>query len=330
MTDGTTQGLAQAIGARGDDDAMLREVLEGLRRPDKRIASKFHYDKRGSELFERITRLEEYYPTRTERALLERLMPQWVAELRPAALVELGAGSAEKSRVALDAMVAVRSGRAYVPVDVSHDFLQETAAALRAEYPTLAMTPVVADLTAAWTLPPGLPSPAWIAFLGSTLGNFEEPAATRLLRRVRARLRADDRFLLGVDLRPGPHKTVERVERAYDDAPGITAAFSLNLLHVLNDQLGADFDTSAFRHRSFYDAERGRVETYLVATRDMTVTFPEGTRIRIARNEAIRTEISCKYDRPTVDRLFAAAGLAVTRWAEDARAYYALVLGRAA
>jgi L-histidine N-alpha-methyltransferase len=330
MTDGTTEGLAQAIGARDDDDAMLREVLDGLRRPDKRIASKFHYDTRGSELFEQITRLEEYYPTRTERALLEQLMPGWVAELRPAALVELGAGSASKSRVALDAMVAVDSGRAYVPVDVSHDFLRETAAAVRAEYPTLEVTPVVGDLTAALDVPHDLPSPAWIAFLGSTIGNFEEPAAIELLRRVRARLRPDDRFLLGVDLRPGPNKAVARIERAYDDAPGITAAFSLNLLHVLNDQLGADFDTSAFRHRSYYHAERGRVETYLVATRDMTVTFPDGTEIAIARDEAIRTEVSCKYDRPTVDRLFAAAGLAVERWAEDERAYYALVLGRAA
>ena len=168
----------------------------------------------------------------------------------------------------------------------------------------------------------------WIAFLGSTLGNFEADEAVALLRRVRAVLRPADRFLLGVDLRPGSHKSAERIELAYNDAAGLTARFSLNVLAVLNQETGADFDLSAFRHRAVYAVDRGRIETDLVSTRGQVVRFPDGAEIGIAEGEAIRTEISCKYDRPTVDALFGGAGLEVERWVEDSRGYYALVLGR--
>ncbi len=309
-------------------DSRLEEVLDGLRRPDRRISSKYHYDERGSELFERITTLEEYYPTRVERALLEHRMPGWIADLCPATLVELGAGSAEKSRVLLDAMVRSGCGRAYVPVDVSADFLAATAAALREEYPGLVVMPEVADITEPLDLPSELPHPRWIAFLGSTLGNFEPHEATSLLTRVAGRLRSDDHFLLGVDLRPGRVKTVERIEQAYDDAAGVTAEFSLNILRVLNDEFGSDFDPTGFRHRSGYDVEAGRIETFLVSIRDQTVTFPGGHVFDIAEGEAIRSEISSKYDRPTIDGLFTDAGLAVDRWIEDEDGFYALVLGR--
>lgn len=330
-------GAAAPPHARGTglDDAgarerTLREVVDGLRAPRKRIDSRFHYDARGSELFEEITRLDEYYPTRTERRLLRTWAQKLVAELRPAALVELGAGSAEKSRIILDAMVEEGSGRAYVPVDVSAEFLQEVAAELRVEYPQLEVVPVAADIASPLPLPSDLPEPAWIAFLGSTLGNFGAAAATELLGRIRRRLRPDDRFLLGIDLRPGPHKTAERIERAYNDASGVTEAFSLNVLDVLNAELGSDFDTSAFRHRARYDPEAGRIETDLVSLCDQTVTFPDGSAIELSAGEPIRTEISCKYDRPTIDGLFGRAGLVVDRWVEDERGYYALVLARAA
>jgi L-histidine Nalpha-methyltransferase len=305
----------------------LEQVLEGLRATPKRVASKYHYDERGSRLFERITTLEEYYLTRTERALLERWMPVLVPELEPATLVELGAGSAEKSRVVLDAMVAADCGRTYVPVDVSAEFLERTARTLRIEYPTISVTPEVGDFVEPLDLPRGLPRPRWVALLGSTLGNFEPPEAIRILARIAARLRDDDRFLLGVDLRPGPGKPVRRIEAAYDDAEGITAAFSLNILDVLNAEFGSDFDRSAFRHRSSYVEREGRIETYLEAVRDQVVRFSNGETVRIGAGESIWTEISTKYDRATVDALFTDAALVVDRWIEDEEGLYALVLG---
>lgn len=329
MSDERTQGqgLAEAVGGVDDEGAMLREVVAGLRLPQKRISSKFHYDERGSELFEEITRLDEYYPTRTERKLLETTMPLWVDELRPATLVELGAGSAEKSRIILDAMLAAGSAETYVPVDVSDDFLQETARRLREEYPNLAVHPAVADITAPVALPEELAHPRWLAFLGSTLGNFDPDGAVDLLRRIRTRLDGSDRFLLGVDLRPGPHKSAERIELAYNDAAGITARFSLNMLSVLNDQLGSDFDLARFGHRSFYNEAEGRIETYLDSLVEQTVRFPDGTEVLIEAGESIRTEISSKYDRATIDEIFERAGLVVDHWVEDECGYYALVLG---
>ena len=308
------------------DDVELRDVLTGLRGPDKRIATKYHYDEIGSRLFEDITELDEYYLTRTERALLNLWMPTLVAELRPAALVELGAGSAEKSRIILDAMVASGSGVAYVPVDVSADFLDATATRLRDEYPSLTIRPHVADITEPLDLPPDLAHPRWIAFLGSTLGNFDETEAEELLRRIGGRLDSGDRFLLGVDLRPGPKKSVARVEAAYNDARGVTERFSLNILSVLNNRFGSDFDLDAFEHRSTYNPDHGRIETRLVSTREQCVEFPGGIRIPVNDGEAIQTEISSKYDRDTIDRLFGPAGLTVDRWMEDEDGLYALVL----
>lgn len=325
-------GASDIDASRGgsDGDGELAEVLAGLTGPEKRIASKYHYDERGSRLFEEITELDEYYLTRTERALLERWMPTWVGDLRPRTLVELGAGSAEKSRIILDAMVEAGCADAYVPVDVSSDFLTQTAESLRAEYPSLEVRPEVADITEPLDPPVDLPHPRWVAFLGSTLGNFEEADAVRLLGRVAGSLHGGDRFLLGVDLRSGPRKPVERIEAAYDDARGVTARFSLNILAVLNDRFGSDFDLGGYAHRSSYDAEAGRIETYLDSLRHQTVRFPDGTEIHVAEGESIRTEISAKYDRATVDRLFAAADLHVDRWIEDDEGLYALVLSGAA
>lgn len=311
----------------GEGAAEFEELLRGLQDSPKRISSKYHYDETGSKLFEEITRLEEYYPTRRERALLEETMPDVVSAMCPATLVELGAGSAEKSRIILDAMVEAGCGQGFVPIDVSEDFLHETARALADEYPSLTITPIVGDIIAPIQLPDGLGSPRWIAFLGSTLGNFDEGDATALLSRVRSALGPADRFLLGIDLRPGQHKTKERIELAYNDAAGVTASFSVNLLQVVNDQFGSDFDTAGWTHRSVYSTERGRIETDVVATREQSVAFPDGTRIDVGAGEAIRTEISCKYDRETIDELFSAAGLRVDRWIEDEDAYYALVLG---
>ncbi len=188
------------------------DVLEELSLPEKQISSKYHYDERGSELFEQITRLDEYYPTRLETALLREWMPRWVADLGLATMVELGAGNAEKSRIILDAMRDHGSAKVYVPVDVSADFLRETARRLSSEYPSLDITPAIADITAPIPLEENLPGPKWVAFLGSTIGNFEHDAAIELLRHVADVMGQGDEFLLGIDLRPGPQRA-QRTER---------------------------------------------------------------------------------------------------------------------
>lgn len=305
---------------------MRDEVVQGLLKPQKEVSPKHFYDTRGSQLFEEITRLDEYYPTRTERALLAAWSDSWVEELRPAALVELGAGSARKSRLILDAMRRHRSGGLYVPVDVAADFLEETARRLRLEYGSFTIVPAVADFTASLALPVTLPEPTWFALLGSTLGNFDTEPSVALLARVRQRLRRDDRFLLGVDLRPGPHKSTSRLEAAYNDARGVTASFNLNVLRVLNRKLGADFDLDSFEHRALYDASRGRIEMHLVSRRPQLVRIPGAELIAFRQGETIRTEISCKYDRPSLERLLSPAGLAVDRWVEDGEGLFALVL----
>ena len=309
-------------------DEERTKVIGHLRGPDRYVSSKYHYDERGSKLFEEITELEEYYLTRTERAMLEDLMPALISELRPATLVELGAGSAEKSRIILSAMIAARGHAVFVPIDVSGDFLQGTAEALRGEYDSLDVHPLVADIVQAFALDEALPHPRWVALLGSTLGNFDTPHAVELLKHVSSLMSVEDRFLLGVDLCAGPEKSVSRVEAAYNDARGITAQFSLNILNVLNHSFGSDFDLDGFRHRSEYNQELRRIETSLVSLREQTVHFPDEEPISIAEGEAIRSEISCKYDRSTVEHLFSDAGLEVDRWMTDADGFYALVLGR--
>jgi L-histidine N-alpha-methyltransferase len=303
--------------------ALLAELRDGLSRPQKELSPKFFYDVRGSLLFEEITRLPEYYLTRTERALLERWMPSWVADLGPAALVELGAGAAVKTRIILDAMAAAGTGRAYVPVDVSASFLREIAEGLRAEYPALAVHTVAADMAEPFALPPGLPAPVLHAFLGSTIGNFADGDAVRLLATVRRRMGAEDRFLMGVDLR----KDVARIEAAYNDSAGVTADFNRNMLRVLNHETGADFRVEAFRHHAFYDTQRHRIEMHLVAGEPQVVSIPGVGKVRLGAGESIRTEVSCKHDRGSVDALFDAAGLAVERWETDGDGLYALVLG---
>ncbi len=304
---------------------MLQDVLEGLEQPQKELSPKYFYDATGSALFERITELEEYYPTRAERALLEGRATEWVRELRPGSLVELGAGSAEKSRVVLSAMEDAATGNVYVPVDVSGEFLHETARKLRAEYEDFRVEPAVVDISEPFDLPSDLPGPTWIALLGSTIGNFQPTDAVRLLKRVRGHLGPDDRFLLGVDRRPGPGKSVERLERAYNDESGVTAAFNLNVLRVLNRELGADFDLDAFEHRAVYEPTHHRIEMHLVAQRPQEVAIGEA-RVTFEAGESLRTELSCKHDRESVDSMLEAADMEVERWAEDADGTFALLL----
>jgi L-histidine Nalpha-methyltransferase len=301
---------------------MVRDVSCGLSRPQKELPPKYFYDRRGSELFDEITRLPEYYLTRTERALLDCWSTALLAALRPRALVELGAGSADKTRRLLDAMVDVGSGEVYVPIDVSAEFLDDSATRLRDEYPTLGIEPVVGDIAEPLDLDPTLPRPALIAFLGSTIGNFDPVGARSLLGHVAAAMHPGDRFLLGADLR----KNAGVIERAYNDGQGVTAEFNLNVLRVLNRDLGANFDLSRFEHRAFYDRGLHRIEMHLVATDDQTVTIPGVGMVAFAGGESIRTEISCKYDQATLSTMLGEAGMRIDRWITDSAQTYALVI----
>jgi probable methyltransferase len=301
---------------------MLRDVRRGLSLEQKELDPKYFYDERGSELFEEITRLPEYYPTRAERALLVSVMPALIDELRPASLVELGAGSASKTRVILDAMTDTGVGRQYVPVDVSSDFLHDSATKLRFEYPDMRIDPAVGDFANVLDLPP-LQHPALFAFLGSTIGNFREAAAVQILEHIAIRMRATDTFILGVDLR----KDVAVIEAAYNDDAGVTAEFNLNVLRVLNKELLADFDTSAFSHRAFYDLERNRIEMHLDSASDQTVNIPGIGDVHIRKGESIRTELSYKYDRATVTSLFEKAGLCLERWLTGDDGAFGLAVG---
>jgi L-histidine N-alpha-methyltransferase len=323
MSNLMTNTVARRTPASLANPRMLAEVAAGLSAPQKELSPKYFYDQRGSELFEEITRLPEYYPTRTERALLAGWMPDLVRELGTRTLVELGAGSAEKSRIILDAMRDAGHAEVYVPIDVSATFLSLTAATLRREYPGLSVEPAVADISEELNLPRRIPHPALFAFLGSTIGNFYPPAAIRLLGRVRAAMAPSDRFLMGVDLR----KDVARIEAAYNDSAGVTAEFNRNMLRVLNHELGADFDPLAFDHRAFYEGVAHRIEMHLVSRRDQVVRIPGIGEVFIAKGESIRTEISTKYDRASVAELFDASGFRIEAWPTDPNTPFGLVIG---
>ena len=324
MPESPTKWTSGAVAAyRQPNPRMLAEVATGLSAPQKELPPKYFYDHRGSELFEEITRLPEYYPTRTERALLESWMPRLIPELGTRSLVELGAGSAEKSRIILSAMRSTGRTGVYVPIDVSASFLSETATRLRHDYPGLTVEPVVVDIAEEFSPPQALPHPALFAFLGGTIGNFYPPAAIRLLSRVRAAMQTQDRFLMGVDLR----KDISRLEAAYNDSQGVTAEFNRNMLLVLNHELGSDFDPDNFAHLAFYETVNHRIEMHLISTVEQEVRIPGIGLIHFAKGESVRTEISCKHDRASVAELFRAAGLRIESWRPDPEVLFALVTG---
>jgi L-histidine Nalpha-methyltransferase len=305
-----------------DADAVRAEVWRGLSRPQKETPPKFFYDAAGAALFDRITRLDEYYLTRAERALLHDFGRGWLTALGARALIELGAGSADKTRVLLDALAGTRA--VYVPVDISDAYLERVAAELRDERPQLQVLPLRADITRPLHLPASLPEPAVVAFLGSTIGNFPPAEATRLLSGIAASLRPADRLLLGADL----VKDRATLERAYNDAAGVTAKFNRNVLRVLNRETGTDFDAEAFDHRAFYDDARSRIEMHLVARRPQRVHVPGYGDVCIAAGETIRTETSAKYDRGRIEELLESAGLVLELWHAGDDAEFALVVAR--
>jgi len=303
---------------------MLRDVREGLTTIPKQLSSKYFYDERGSELFEEITQLPEYYLTRAERLLLEKRIPEIVASVRPCSLVELGAGSATKTRIILDAMRESGCAECYVPIDVSKEFLEATALQLQTEYPDVHTIPVVSDITEPFALPP-VADPTLVVFLGSTIGNFPRDEAVSLLSHIAAAMGPSDRFLLGADL----IKDREIINRAYNDSRGVTAAFNLNILERLNRELKADFPVKDFEHRAFYSSENHRIEMHLVVRRANTVIIPGIGEISFREGETIRTELSYKYDRPKIEDILTASGLSIEKWMPADDASFALALARA-
>ena len=313
-----------------DAASALDEIRSGLSADPKQLPSKYFYDDRGAALFDEITRLPEYYLTRLERVLLHSAAAEWVREHRFAGVVELGPGSAEKTHLLLNAAVDRDVPLVYVPVDVSDAYLRGIATRIGEEYPQVRVQPILADITDDIGPLSTVPQPKLVAFLGSTIGNFEEEEAIALLRRVRAALAAGDRLLLGTDLAAGPRKPAAVIESAYNDAAGVTAEFNRNLLRAVNGATGTNFDPQAFAHHAFYDAARQRIEMHLVPDREQRVRLPDGGEIRIQEGESLRTEISGKYDRPKVDRMFRAAGLQVDAHAMDDDEWYALWLAEPA
>jgi L-histidine Nalpha-methyltransferase len=303
---------------------MVRDVREGLTKTPKQLSPKYFYDERGSELFEEITQLPEYYLTRAERSLLEERIGEIIAAVKPCSLVELGAGSAIKTRLILDEMRSSGCAECYVPIDVSKDFLEATAFQLKAEYPDSQITPVISDITEPFDLPP-VASPTLVVFLGSTIGNFPREPAVRLLSHVARAMGPSDRFLLGADLR----KNSEIINRAYNDSRGVTAAFNLNILQRLNRELGANFPVSDYEHKAFYSSAQHRVEMHLVARKAHKVVIPEIGEIQLREGETIRTELSYKYDRPTLEDILNAAGLVMEKWMPANDSSFALALARA-
>jgi len=309
-----------------DERALADDVLDGLTRPFKELPPKHFYDARGAELFDRICELPEYYPTRAERAILEASSRQLVAATGAAELVELGSGTAAKTRILLCAMADAGTLRRYVPVDVTESMVRRTAEELAATFPGLAVHGIVGDFERhlGHVPPPEEGAPRVVAFLGGTIGNFTPGSRRRFLRALRRLLRPGvDHLLLGTDLVKDPAV----LEAAYDDGAGVTAEFNRNVLRVVNRELDADFDVDAFEHVAFFDREREWVELRLRAQRRMVVHVGAlGLEVPFAAREELRTEISAKFTRERLAGDLAAAGLALERVLTDPEDRFALSL----
>ena len=308
-----------------DERSLADDVLDGLTRPFKGLPPKHFYDARGAQLFDRICELPEYYPTRTERSILDDCADLIVHRTGMAELVELGSGTAAKTRVLLSAMERAGTLWRYVPFDVAEQVVRDCAAALADEYPGLSIHGIVGDFERhlAKIPRPERDRPRVVAFLGGTIGNFPPGARRRFLRSLAGLLTSGDYLLLGTDL----VKDIDVLEAAYDDAQGVTAEFNRNVLHVLNRELDADFQTELFEHVAFFDPDREWIEMRLRARRACHVRIDAlDLEVDFDRGEELRTEISAKF---TPDRLkadYAAAGLELAEWFTDDDGLFALSL----
>ncbi len=301
-----------------ETDCFRADVRAGLTRRQKRLSAKYFYDAAGSRLFDRITELNEYYPTRTELGIMRQHAPDMAERCGPRCLlIELGAGSLTKVRLLLDRLDRPAG---FVPVDVSGEHLEDAAHELRDDYPDLDVFPVCADFTADFHMPARAAARRVVYFPGSTLGNFDPADADELLRKVAHLVGPGGGLLLGVDLRKDPAV----LEAAYNDRSGVTAAFNRNLLVRINAELGADFDPARFRHRAFYNPVRSRIEMHLVSTVDQTVHLDDAE-IRFRRGESIHTENSYKYDVGELGARAADCGFRTDAVWTDAKRYFAVL-----
>ncbi len=309
----------------GPLSGMAADVRAGLTKPFKELSPRYFYDERGSELFERITELPEYYPTRAERAILESCSAEICAAAgAPATLIELGSGSATKTRVLLDALADEGCLRAYAPVDISEQITRDTADAIASAY-GITVHGLVCDFERDLERIP-LEGPRTIALLGGTIGNFEPQQRASFLARIANLLGPGDHFLLGTDL----VKDRATLEAAYNDSAGVTAEFNKNVLTVLNNSLGADFDPETFEHVAFWDPENLWIDIRLRSLARQVINFRElDLAVAFDRGEEMRTEISTKYARAGLDGIYREAGLELVDWWTDPDELFALSLARA-
>jgi L-histidine N-alpha-methyltransferase len=307
-----------------EERSLANDVLDGLTKPFKELPPKHFYDGRGSELFEQICELPEYYPTRAEKQILVDRASEIVAATGAGELVELGSGASDKARILLDAMTDAGTLRRYVPLDVSESVVHDAARELVQEYGGLQVHGVIGDFERHLDRVPDPDGvPRLVALLGGTIGNFPPGTRRSLLRRIGALLGPEDRLLLGTDLVKDP----EVIEAAYDDSQGVTAEFNRNVLHVINRELDADFPTDSFEHVAFFDRRHEWLEMRLRARQACTVQIADlGLEIEFAAGEELRTEISAKFTRARLEADYEAAGLALQGWYTDAEQRFALSL----
>jgi L-histidine N-alpha-methyltransferase len=311
--------LTRTLPEDATDAALRADVVQGLTRTPKTLPPKWFYDAHGSDLFEQITELPEYYPTRAEREILVARSGEIAAATHARTLIELGSGSSEKTRHLLAALTDLRT---YVPVDVSESALTQAGHALIGEHPGLGVHALIADFTARLTLP-DTPGPRLLAFLGGTIGNLLPVERAAFLASVRALLSPGDALLLGTDL----VKDEKVLVTAYDDAAGVTAAFNKNVLTVVNRELGADFDPGAFDHVALWDAENEWIEMRLRSRTAQTVKIPAlDLAIDFAAGEELHTEVSAKFRKEGVRAELSAAGLELAHWWTDGEGRFALSL----
>jgi L-histidine Nalpha-methyltransferase len=303
-------------------EQLATDVRAGLTATPKTLAPKYFYDARGSELFDEITRLPEYYPTRAERAILQARAAEIAAATGARTLVELGSGTSEKTRLLLAALRDAGTLEQFVPFDVDPAVLEDASAAVAAEFPGIRVAPVVGDFERHLAQLPRHPR-RLVAFLGSTIGNLEPVQRAHFLTELRATLTEGDAVLLGTDLVKSP----QRLVAAYDDGAGVTAAFDKNVLSVLNRELGADFDPDAFEHLAVWDATNEWIEMRLRSRCDQVVQVRAlDLEVRFACDEQLRTEISAKFHPTRVESELAAAGLRLAQWWTDPAGDFALSL----
>ncbi len=307
--------------------SLADDVLDGLTRPFKELPPKHFYDARGADLFDQICELPEYYPTRAERAILESSAGEIAALTGAVELVELGSGTAAKTRVLLDALADAGTLSRYVPVDVTETMVRECAIALTEEYPGLRVHGVIGDFERHLDHLPAAEGPRIVAFLGGTIGNFPPGSRRRFLRQIARLLGPEDFLLMGTDLVKDPRI----LEAAYDDSAGVTAEFNRNVLRVLNRELDADFDPDDFEHVAIFDRDHEWIEMRLRARREHTTNVRDlGLKVHFDAGEELRTEISAKFTPERLEGDLAAAGLELASWMTDPDGLFALTLSRRA